>query len=97
MRTNQLNVLILGFMAFLFVACAGREHIREDHGKTSREWHAKQRVHAKGSTDQQSGLDSEEAALIHKQYRSIIGGGSAPQTKSQVLIVDEGPSGGRRK
>jgi hypothetical protein len=97
MRTNQLNLLILGSMAFLFVACAGREHIREDHGKTNSEWYAKQRVHAKGSTDQQSGLDSEEAALIHKQYRIIIGGGAAPQAKSQVLIVDEGNSRGRRK
>jgi hypothetical protein len=97
MRTNKLNVLILGSMAFLFVACAGREHIREDHGKSSAEWYAKQRVHAKGSTDQQSGLDSEEAALIHQQYRSTIGGGAAPQAKSQVLIVDEGQSRGRRK
>ena len=97
MRTNQFNVLILGSMAFLFVACAGREHIREDHGKQSTEWYAKQRVHAKGSTDQQSGLDPEEAALIHKQYRSIIGGGTAPPAKSQVLIVDEGQSRGRGK
>jgi hypothetical protein len=97
MRNNKLNVLILGSMAFLFVACAGREHIREDHGKANGEWFAKQRVHPKGSTDHQSGLDSEEAALIHQQYRKIIGPGSAPKAQSQVLIVDEGQSRGRRK
>lgn len=82
--------------AALVGGCARREHIRPDHGETSRQWHEAQR--AATEVGPASGLDSEEAAAIHESYRRVLTG-DAPDTRddSEILILEEGRDDGRRR
>ncbi|MGD8860487.1 MAG: hypothetical protein PVI30_10795 [Myxococcales bacterium] len=77
-------------VAAMASGCANREHIRDDFGERTHKWYGAQRAHATATAEPPSGLDSEEAAMIHGQYRKDLGGGEADVSeKQQVLILNE--------
>ena len=71
--------------------CASREHMGEGFGERRNEFFAKQRAYPTASVEAPTGLDSEEAALVHAAYRKALGGGkeAARDPGSRVLIVQE--------
>ena len=87
----RVTALVLSSMlvasAALVGGCARREHIRSDYGEPSAVWWQAQAQATE--RDQARGLDSEEAAMIHGNYRRNIGGGARTQDQSQVLILEE--------
>jgi len=79
-------------------ACSSREHLRDDYGEHVRLFQSKQRVYLQATVGGPSGLDSEEAAAIHKGYRTSLGGkAAAPATGSnRVLMLGDEPNGGSK-
>jgi hypothetical protein len=77
--------------------CTRRAHMRDDFGVPTRSFYDRQAAATKdGGGD---GLDSEEAALIHANYRKTLGNGAGARTadpKSQVLIVEPDGNGYHR-
>jgi hypothetical protein len=86
---------MLAASAALIGGCARRENIREDHGEASRAWFQAQSM----ATEREpaEGLDSEEAALILRSYRSGLGRDGRAQDHSQVLIIEEPRSNARSR
>jgi hypothetical protein len=85
-------VLLLSGIVFCALACGPRVHIRADHGKASRAFFQGQRLHAVAEKGDPQGLDSEEAAMIHANYRKQHGasGKSEPRdSPAKVLLVQE--------
>jgi len=84
---------VMCWLALVFLAgCASREHIRPDHGKQTRAYFAKQRVHPRAASDRPQGLDSEESSLIYANYRENLRGSGKAEAKdspSRVLVVEE--------
>ena len=81
--------------AALVGGCSRREHIRADYGEPSRAWFHAQALATE--REQATGLDSEEAAMIHRSYRSALGrDGGRAQDQSQVLIIEEPRRNDRR-
>ena len=79
---------MLAATAVLFSGCARREHIRDDHGEPSQAWWQAQALATE--REQAEGLDSEEAALIHQNYRASLGrDGARAGQESQVLTIQE--------
>ena len=89
-RTRQLFFSLIVFIFFVG-GCGSREHIDPNFGVSTREIYAKQRVHHAPSTERPTGLDSEEAALVHNAYRTSLGGGKgvAKEPGSRVLLLEE--------
>ena len=73
-------------------ACANREHMREDFGERTREFKTRQRVHPDAAKGSPTGLDSEEAAMIHRGYRGAMGGGTTKQGGADRVLVLEDAS-----
>jgi hypothetical protein len=72
--------------------CGPRPHIHPDHGRASYGYWSKQRLYNKAEEGVPRGLDSEEAALIHANYRKQHGGAAAGEGKdspSRVLLLQE--------
>lgn len=90
--------MITCVVALLASACADREHIRDDYGQQVRLFQSKQRVYAQAATGGPTGLDSEESAVIHKGYRTSLGGKSAggARDSNRVLILGEAPNEGSK-
>jgi hypothetical protein len=95
---ENLIPLLACVAALLAVACADREHIRDDYGQRVRAFQSKQRAYARAATGTPTGLDSEEAAIIHKGYRSDLAGkgeGSGREG-NRVLILGEPTHAGKQ-
>ena len=71
--------------------CASREHIRPEYGQHTREFYARQQVYKEAEKEAQTGLDSEEASMVHGNYRKNMGGGSKASSDpgSKVLLIEE--------
>jgi hypothetical protein len=85
-------VAVCFFVAFAATALSGcyREHLSREYGEKNRAYFGKQRVNDEAAKDAPQGLDSEESAIIHKNYRKNLGGAAAPSEKSdKMLVVDE--------
>ena len=98
-RIDAIRLAILtSALALSAVACADREHIRDDYGEHVRLFQSKQRVYAQATSGGPTGLDSEEAAAIPKSYRTSLGvksSGAAP-AGSRVLMLGDGPNEGSK-
>jgi hypothetical protein len=87
------KMVAVGLLVVLAGACANRQHMSEDHGKSSRLFFAKQHVYARAATGSPSGVDSEEAQVIQANYRKALG--AEPQNAqdkdapSRVLLLRE--------
>jgi hypothetical protein len=86
--------LIMAFvvMAAFMVGCGAREHMREDHGKQLNKFFSVQQVNKRAEPANPEGLDSEEAAAIHRQYRKQLGGGESVQkddAPAKVLLLKD--------
>ena len=96
MPRTKIFIVVFASMC-LELGCAGKVHVRKDHGEKSSEWFERQKVNEEGSKERVEGLDSEEASAIHGEYRSTIGSGRpAKQEDPRVLILDEGQGNARR-
>ena len=86
-------IFLLGLgltLTLLLGACAPVEHMRPDFGKLSQAFFQQQRVYPEASKDKPTGLDTEEAAIILKQYRANMGETrAAAQEPAQVLLLKE--------
>lgn len=92
----SLSALALASCALLS-GCARQQHIRKDFGVKTHEFFRRQQAPSKKAP---VGLDSEEAALIHKSYRMSLGNPSGQATRdkgSQVLLVQEPRGHGSRR
>ena len=97
MKAN-LNISVLGLilLATALLAACDREHMSDNYGKQSREFFARQHVHAKAAEGSPKGLDSEESSLIQASYRESLGGQTQNNTtaaSSNVLMLQESPNG----
>lgn len=95
-KLGTLTTCLVFAAALATGGCGFREHTRDNHGKNTRAFFSAQQAKAKqGKT---TGLDSEEAALVHKSYRKVLdpSGGEAPP-ESKVLIVDGDSLPGARR
>ena len=88
---------VIGFVALgaalLSPACGRREHIRAGYGSEIRAFlHNQKQPKQAPSTE---GLDSEEAALIHANYRKTLGDTAPParQETTQVLLLQPDSQG----
>lgn len=90
--------ILFGVWALGALACGPRLHIGEDFGKASQEFYRRQAVHEMAAKEAPSGLDSEEAAIVHGNYQRKMSGTAAPApgAQSQVLILEE-PKGEKKK
>jgi hypothetical protein len=80
-------------LALVSIGCGPREHIRPDHGQKTKAFLAKQHVYTQAAPDRPQGLDSEESSIIYANYKANMKSGcksGAEESKSRVLIVDEG-------
>ena len=78
----------------LLGGCANREHIRDDFGARTRTFLGAQHVYSVAAEDVPRGLDSEEASIIHGNYRESLGGAKAGPTKQssdRVLLLRDPP------
>ena len=55
-----------------------------------RTFSVKQRVHRTAALGSPTGLDSEEAALIHESYRKNLGGSEAKGSDRVLLLTGDG-------
>jgi hypothetical protein len=87
---RTLATVIFAGAAALALSCAGRAHLTNDFGDRSREHFAQQHVNPEPSTDTPAGLDSEEAEIIHGEYRKNLGATqkSASRSGARVLVVE---------
>jgi hypothetical protein len=94
-RTRFLRVFSLATVAFtllLVSGCASREHMNPNYGVRTRAFQAKQRVYSEAAKDNPQGLDSEEAAMIHGNYRKKLSNEKKSEDKaspSRVLILED--------
>lgn len=92
-RTFSIAAVIVSTLAAgtLTTACARRPHTNPEFGVNNRAFFDRQARAAYSGSAQ--GLDSEEAATIHQQYRQGMGAKrgaqSTPDPKSSVLILQE--------
>lgn len=90
---GQYRLTVVAIMALWLVGgCASREHLGPDYGVKTRGFFEKQRVYAVAAGGNPRGVDSEEASLIHGNYRKDMGGTGKVEPKesaSKVLIVQE--------
>lgn len=87
------SILLLG-------GCASREHIDSNFGVRTRAFLAKQRVNPTAAVENPRGLDSEEAALIHGNYRTQLGSKESKTPNaaaSRVLVLEEGKDANKKK
>jgi hypothetical protein len=65
-----------------------------NYGTSTRTFFAKQRVYFDPSEETPTGLDSEEAALVHAAYRKSMGDDkrTAKDPASRVLLLQENDS-----
>lgn len=74
--------------------CARRAHLRSNFGVITHQYFEREARAASGRNAQ--GLDPEEAALIHADYRKLLGQPSGSQSSNngaKVLIVHDGGKG----
>lgn len=91
-------LFVLLTAAFALGGCVRKEHIRADYGKSVKEAFALQASATKRSAEPAHGLDSEEASLIHSNYRRVLGDRTstrAQQGPAEVLIVK--PDSGKKR
>ena len=84
-------VLLLGAGA-LCAACGGGAHLGEQYGRSVRAATAAQRLAGEPAKAAPSGLDSEEAAIIHSRYRTSLGAPKPAANEDlggRVLVVEE--------
>ncbi|MFH1130745.1 MAG: hypothetical protein V1754_05380 [Pseudomonadota bacterium] len=89
---KTVGILCFFLMVFGMFGCRSREHLRADFAKSNRENFSRQRIHKEAAKESPIGLDSEEAAIVHKTYRKQIGGESAAEPKdspTRVLLLQE--------
>jgi hypothetical protein len=82
----------MAIVTMLGLTACHSEHLHPNYGKKTQAIFAKQRVFPRAAQSNPSGLDSEEAALIHTSYRKNMGGTGAAESKessSRILIVPE--------
>ncbi len=96
MRTKLSTILsaAAASLAFGLVwACGGGAHLSDDFGQRSHAaFHAQQVDPQPPANDQApAGLDSEEASIIHGQYRKSMGAAARgpSQGEPRVLVVEE--------
>jgi hypothetical protein len=93
MRRAGLGVVL----ACAALAACGREHLRANHGVRSRQAFGVQRIAREPAAAAPSGLDSEEAAIIHERYRQSLGApADEPDRGARVLVVEEPKDAPRR-
>ncbi len=94
------------FSAFLFASiglllgCGPREHLGPNFGKQTRLILEQQPIFANAEKSSPKGLDSEEAAIIHANYRRQLSGdkGQDPKDSERVLLLqDEGDGKSQRR
>ena len=87
------SILLLG-------GCASREHLDSNFGIRTRAFLAKQRVYPTAAVENPKGLDSEEAAIIHGNYRTQLGSKECDTpnaASSRVLVLEEGKDANNKK
>lgn len=96
MRTKLSTILSAAAASLTFGlawGCGGGAHLSDDFGQRSRAAFRAQQVEPQPKAEDQApaGLDSEEASIIHGQYRKSMGatGRTAPQGEPRVLVVEE--------
>lgn len=100
MRANlRTSILAAVALAVLAGGCARTMHRRPNYGAANHAFFDRQAEAT--ATGAAHGLDPEEAALIHQQYRESMGGREATTGKddarSQVLILREDGNAGAQK
>lgn len=77
-------------LTLLLGACAPVEHMRPDFGKLTQAFFEQQRVYPEASKEKPTGLDTEEAAIVHKKYRQTMGEERArSEAPAQVLLLQQ--------
>lgn len=87
----RLILLMLAGLALVALSgCGPRDHIRPDYGHHARQFFTQQHIYQTPEQEPPRGLDSEEAAAIHKGYRKQMLGeeGAKDTAPSRVLLLE---------
>jgi hypothetical protein len=83
------TLVLAAALPLTFAGCGGRRHLTESHGRAYRETFAKQTVnpHAGVGDQRKPGLDSQEAAMVVKNYRKTLERESGGSEEGRGLIL----------
>ena len=84
-----MKIAVVVAAGILLGGCGSRRHLTESHGRANREAFSRQTVNPKAGTGPQtkSGLDSQEAAIVVKNYQKASareGGGESAGDRGRV-------------
>lgn len=82
---------VLGACGIL-AACGSRVHLGPNQGRQTHAFVEAQRIRPQAVQGTPTGLDSEEAALVHRAYRKSLGATTAAErsdSPARVLVLEE--------
>ena len=84
-----MKILAFALFALPLAACASRNHLTADYGRSTHEAMARQTVNPDAGKQAATpkGLDPQEAAVIAASYRSSIAPKGEPSPQESTLIV----------